>query len=175
MLMKTNLVLIGMTGSGKSCIGQQLSTKLSTAFIDTDQYIEQMTNQTIPELFEISEQYFRTVETEVCKKLASEVTNTVLSCGGGVILKQENIQELRQTGWIIFIDRPIDHIFQDIQIKNRPLLKDGKNKLYQLYRDRIDLYREAADFIVENRSTMDDVIQNIEKHFLETIQKGEVK
>lgn len=173
--MKTNLVLIGMTGSGKTSIGRKLSAQLAAPFIDTDLYIEALTNQTISELFEISEQYFRTVESEVCKKLASEVTHTVLSCGGGVVLNQENIQKLKQTGWIVFIDRPVDDIFQDIQTQNRPLLKDGKNKLYQLYKDRIDLYREAADFIVENRSTMDDVIQEIEKHFLKTVQKGEVK
>lgn len=173
--MKTNLVLIGMTGSGKTSIGRKLSAQLAAPFIDTDLYIEALTNQTISELFEISEQYFRTVESEVCKKLASEVTHTVLSCGGGVVLNQENIQKLKQTGWIVFIDRPVDDIFQDIQTQNRPLLKDGKNKLYQLYKDRIDLYREAADFIVENRSTMDDVIQEIEKYFLKTVQKGEVK
>lgn len=173
--MKTNLVLIGMTGSGKTSIARKLSAQLAAPFIDTDLYIEALTNQTISELFEISEQYFRTVESEVCKKLASEVTHTVLSCGGGVVLNQENIQKLKQTGWIVFIDRPVDDIFQDIQTQNRPLLKDGKNKLYQLYKDRIDLYREAADFIVENRSTMDDVIQEIEKHFLKTVQKGEVK
>ncbi|MFL2078598.1 shikimate kinase [Marinilactibacillus psychrotolerans] len=173
--MKTNLVLIGMTGSGKTSIGRKLSAQLAAPFIDTDLYIESLTNQTISALFEISEQYFRTVESEVCKKLASEVTHTVLSCGGGVVLNQENIQKLKQTGSIVFIDRPVDDIFQDIQTQNRPLLKDGKNKLYQLYKDRIDLYREAADFIVENRSTMDDVIQEIEKHFLKTVQKGEVK
>ncbi|WP_413526956.1 shikimate kinase [Marinilactibacillus psychrotolerans] len=173
--MKTNLVLIGMTGSGKTSIGRKLSTQLAAPFIDTDLYIESLTNQTISELFEISEQYFRTVESKVCKKLASEVTHTVLSCGGGVVLNQENIQKLKQTGWIVFIDRPVDDIFQDIQTKNRPLLKDGKNKLYQLYKDRINLYREAADFIVENRSTMDDVIQEIENFFLKTVQKGEGK
>lgn len=170
--MKTNLVLIGMTGSGKTSFGKELSRKLDRPFIDTDDVIEQTTHRTIPELFEIGEPHFRTIETSICKQVASQSAYSIISCGGGVILKEENIRALEKTGWIVFIDRPVEHIIKDIQLDHRPLLKKGAKKLYQLYKDRINLYRAAADFIVENHSDEAYVLTTIEKNLPETIQKG---
>ena len=173
--MKTNLVLIGMTGSGKTSIGKQLSHQLGLPFRDIDLFIEQTTQQTIPELFEVSEAHFRAIETEACKRLAAKETHTIISCGGGVILNPENIHALSQTGWIVFIDRPVKHIIEDIEIGHRPLLKEGKNKLYQLYEERIDLYQSAADFRVENQSTLEDVLNKIKEHMPETIDPKKEK
>lgn len=167
--MKTNLVLIGMTGSGKTSVGEKLSQQLGLPFRDIDLFIEQTTQQTIPELFEVSEAHFRAIETEACKALAATDTHTIISCGGGVILNVENIQALRKTGWIVFIDRPVEHIIEDIEIGHRPLLKEGTNKLYQLYEARAGLYHSAADFRIENQSTLDDVLNKIKKHMPETI------
>lgn len=167
--MKTNLVLIGMTGSGKTSVREKLSQQLGLPFRDIDLFIEQTTQQTIPELFEVSEAHFRAIETEACKELAAKETHTIISCGGGVILERENIQALSQIGWIVFIDRPVEHIIEDIEIGHRPLLKEGKNKLYQLYEERIDLYQSAADFRVENQSTLEDVLNKIKEHMPETI------
>lgn len=167
--MKTNLVLIGMTGSGKTSVGEQLSRQLGLPFKDIDLFIEQITQQSIPELFEVSEAHFRALETEACKVLAAKETHTIISCGGGVILNSENIQALRKTGWIVFIDRPVEHIIEDIEIGHRPLLKEGKNKLYQLHEERIDLYQLAADYTVENQSALEDVLNRIKEHMPETI------
>ena len=167
--MKTNLVLIGMTGSGKSSVGEQLSQQLALPFRDIDLFIEQITNQSIPELFEVSEAHFRAIEAEACKEIAAKETHTVISCGGGVILDPENIKALRKTGWIVFIDRPVEHIIEDIEIGHRPLLKEGETKLYQLYEERFELYRAAADFRVENQSTLEYVLTEIKTHLPETI------
>ncbi|MFL2101273.1 shikimate kinase [Mycobacteroides abscessus] len=167
--MKTNIVLIGMTGSGKTSIGELLSQQLTLPFRDMDLFIEQITLQSIPELFEVSEAHFRAIETKACKTLAAKETHTVISCGGGVVLQPENIQALSETGWIVFIDRPVEHIIEDIIIGHRPLLKEGVNKLYQLYEERIDLYRSAADFRVENQTTLDDVLNQIKEQLPETI------
>lgn len=167
--MKTNIVLIGMTGSGKSSVGKLLSQQLDLPFRDMDLFIEQLTNQSIPELFEVSEAYFRAIETEACAELAAKETYAVISCGGGVVLNPENIEALRKTGWVIFIDRPVEHIIKDIEIGHRPLLKEGKNKLYQLYEERFDLYQSSADFSVENRSDLEDVLNDIKTHLPETI------
>ncbi|WP_225742766.1 shikimate kinase [Marinilactibacillus sp. Marseille-P9653] len=170
--MKTNIVLIGMTGCGKTSFGKTLSIKLDRPFLDTDEIIEDTTRQTIPELFKIGEPHFRTIETTICQQVASESSYSIISCGGGVILKEENVQALKKTGWIVFIDRPVENIVKDIQLDHRPLLKEGVNKLYQLYDDRIDLYRSAADFIVENHSDEAYVLTTIEKNLPETIKKG---
>lgn len=167
--MKTNIVLIGMTGSGKSTIGEKLSQQLEMPFKDIDLFIEQTTKQSIPELFDVSEAHFRAIETQACKELAATVRHTVISCGGGVVLDQENIQALRKTGWIVFIDRPIEHIVKDIEIGHRPLLKEGKNKLYQLYEKRFGMYQSSADFRVGNQSDLEEVIIKIKNKLPETI------
>ena len=167
--MKTNIVLIGMTGSGKSSVGKLLSQQLDLPFRDMDLFIEQLTNQSIPELFEVSEAYFRAIETEACVELAAKETYAVISCGGGVVLNPENIEALKKTGWIIFIDRPIEHILKDIEIGHRPLLKNGKNKLYQLHEKRFDLYQSAADFRVDNQSDLKEVVNTIKNNLPKTI------
>ncbi|MFC6464692.1 shikimate kinase [Marinilactibacillus sp. GCM10026970] len=170
--MKTNLVFIGMTGSGKTSFGKKLSQKLGLSFIDTDEVIEKTTYQSIPELFEIGEAHFRMIESDTCRRVASETTHSIISCGGGVVLKKENIQALKKTGWIVFIDRPVDNIVEDIRVDHRPLLKDGTDKLYQLYDERIELYRSAADFVVKNDSSEAYVLKTIEQNLPETIKKG---
>lgn len=161
--MKSNIVLIGMTGSGKTTIGKQLSARLSMSFIDIDHYIEKTEKQTIPELFAVSEEHFREIEAAACQNLAAQQQRTVISCGGGVVLNQLNIQALRKTGWIILIDRPIEQIVQDIQTEHRPLLKAGTERLYQLYLERKNLYTAAADIIVSNTSSLEQVLIEIEK------------
>ena len=167
--MKTNLVLIGMMGCGKTSIGEQLSRQLELPFRDVDLFIEQTTQQSIPELFEVSEAHFRAIETTTCKMLAEKETHTIISCGGGVVLNPENIKILSQTGWIVFIDRPIERIIEDVEVEHRPLLKNGRKDLYQLYEERIELYRSAADFRVENHSTMDEVLNEIKERLPKTI------
>ncbi|WP_208560713.1 shikimate kinase [Marinilactibacillus kalidii] len=169
--MKTNIVLIGMTGSGKTSFGKALSQRLNFPFLDIDEEIERTTQQTIPELFAVSEDHFRTIETTVSKKIAADYQYTVISCGGGVVLKAENIRALKQTGWIILIDRPVENIIQDIQTAHRPLLKFGSEKLYQLHKERIDLYHHAADFVVQNRSSESYVLQKIEENLPDTIKR----
>lgn len=167
--MKTNIVLIGMTGSGKSTIGEKLSQQLDMPFKDIDLFIEHTTKKTISELFEVSETHFRAIETKACKEVAVTESYTVISCGGGVVLNPENIQALGKTGWIVFINRPIEHIIQDIEIGHRPLLKGGKDKLYQLYEQRLDLYQSFADFRVDNQSDLEDVLSTIKNNLPKTI------
>lgn len=165
--MKTNIVLIGMTGSGKSTIGKLLGKELAFSFVDMDAYIEETNETTIPELFAISEDHFRNLETKASKEIASQVDYTVISCGGGVILREENMDALKQTGWIFFIDRPTEQIIEDIKTDHRPLLKEGREKLYQLAEERMDLYHKSADFIVKNdsslRSTLDTILSILKR------------
>ena len=104
---------------------------VSYTHLDIDEYIVEKYHQTIPEMFEVSETYFRNNETAGCKDV-SDLNGHIISTGGGVVLRPENIKYLKQNGIIIYIDRPIDNILTDVQVTSRPLLKEGPQKLYEL-------------------------------------------
>lgn len=161
--MKDKIVLIGMPGCGKSTIGKLVSRELNLKFFDMDKYIENMTSKTIPELFEKGEEYFRDFETKACQELA-KLNNALISSGGGVVKRKENIEILKkQSAYIIFIDRPLEELLNDIDISKRPLLKDGREKLIKLYEERYELYKAAADIIVENNRGLRETVDEVKK------------
>ena len=79
------------------------------------------------------------------------------------------IDILKQTGIIFFLDRSPDDIVSDVDVSTRPLLKDGKQKVYDLYDERITLYRNAADYRVLNDKTIEEVL-NAFAALIETIE-----
>ncbi len=157
-----SILLIGMPGSGKTTIGKILANKLHMQFIDMDDTIKKMTGKTINELFEQGEECFRAAESTACIELSKNIP-CVIACGGGVIKRKDNIDILKKYGIIIFINRPIEKIASDININTRPLIKNGLHNLYRLYEQRINLYIDAADFVVLNDKTAKDAADNIMK------------
>ena len=160
--MKKRIILIGMPGCGKTTIGRILSNELNLKFYDMDDYIQDITGKTIMQLFEKGEDNFRDIETQACRELIKK-ENVLISTGGGVIKRRENIDILRDDSIIIFLDRPVEKIIGDVDVSKRPLLKDGKEKVLVLYKERYDIYRESADKIVVNDNTIDDVINKIKE------------
>ncbi|MCE5219931.1 MAG: shikimate kinase [Clostridium sp.] len=160
--MKDKVVLIGMPGCGKSTIGGLVSKELNFKFFDMDNYIEEMTSKSIPELFEKGEDYFRDFETLACKKL-SEKSNILISSGGGVVKRKENIEILNKESYIIFIDRPLEDLLNDVDISKRPLLKEGREKIIKLYEERYELYESSADEIIKNDKDIRDTIDTIKE------------
>ncbi|MFQ8769465.1 MAG: shikimate kinase [Thomasclavelia ramosa] len=112
-----NIVLIGIMGCGKTTLSRMLGEKLNRPVIDIDEYIVEKYHQTIPEMFEVSETYFRNNETAGCKDV-SDLNGHIISTGGGVVLRPENIKYLKQNGIIIYIDRPIDNILTDVKLQS---------------------------------------------------------
>ena len=160
--MKSNIVLIGMPGCGKTTVGKILSKQLRIEFYDMDEYIEKKTSQTVSELFENGEEYFRDIETQACRDLVQK-KNILISTGGGVVKRKENIDILKKGSTIIFLDRPVENILEDVDVSKRPLLKDGKQKVLNLYEERYELYKSAADKIVVNDKNISDVIDEIKQ------------
>lgn len=156
-----SIVLIGMPGCGKSTLGEILSKKLEYDFIDMDIFIEEYSGSKISDLFKISEEHFRNIETEVCEILG-KTNRTVIASGGGIVKKKENIDYLKDS-IIIYIDRDLDNILSDINVENRPLLRDDKSRLFSLYKERHHLYNKYADFVVENNETIESTLKNIIK------------
>ncbi len=158
--LKSNIVLIGMPGCGKTTVGKVLSKKLKYKFCDMDSYIQQISKKTIKELFEQGEENFRDWETKACEELV-KLNNTIIASGGGVVKREKNIEILKKNCTILFIDRPVERILSDVDINSRPLLKDGKEKLYSLYEERYELYKNAADIIILNKGYLRDTIDII--------------
>jgi shikimate dehydrogenase len=164
----TNFVLIGMPMSGKSFYAKLLSEKYSKRFIDIDKKIEEENNMKIPDIFEThGEQYFRKQEHLITTKYAKEL-NTCISCGGGVILNDANMQSLKQNGVVIFIDFPLEEL-KKCNPSGRPLLNNSKS-LEKLYNERIELYRKYADITISKtsyneRETMSKIEVKINEYF----------
>ncbi|MFQ9617289.1 MAG: shikimate kinase, partial [Clostridium butyricum] len=156
--MKDKVVIIGMPGSGKTTIGKILGRELDLKFYDMDEYIQERTSKSILELFENGEDYFRNIETDMCRELSKE-KNVLISTGGGVVKKKENIDALKKDALIIFLDRPVEKILEDVDVSKRPLLKYGKERVINFYNERYELYNIYADEIVVNDSDMIEVIE----------------
>ena len=91
---KTNIVLIGYMGTGKTSVGRALAHRLECIFIETDQMIIEAAGKSIPEIFAESEINFREYEIQACKKAALE-RDVVISTGGGVVLNAVNQTQLK--------------------------------------------------------------------------------
>lgn len=139
---KLNLALIGMPGCGKSTVGRLLAEKLGRPLLDCDKEIVRRSGQAIADIFaEQGEAKFRQIESQTLADIAKE-GGQVIACGGGVVLRPENIQALRQNSLLIWLDRPLEQLAVG---KGRPLSPNPEaNRL--LYQQRAPLYQQYADY-----------------------------
>ena len=155
-----NIILIGMSGCGKTVIGERVAILLNKRFLDADAEIEREQGVKISEIFEKhGEAEFRRLEREKTAEL-STLENVVISTGGGVVLFEENMQNLKRNGVIVFLDRSVEDILSTLDNSNRPLLKDP-SRVRKLYDDRIDLYRKYADITIKNVGAIKEVAEKI--------------
>lgn len=162
--MSKNIVLTGIMGCGKTVIGMNIATILGYKFVDVDEYIESTFNQTIAQLFENGEEYFRNIEESAIKELAQE-SNLIISTGGGAVLRQSNVDNLKKNGIIFFINRPIKTIVKIIETSHRPLLASGCNALYDIFETRYPIYKRTCDYeIVGEKTIKETVAEIIEKY-----------
>lgn len=149
--MSKNIVLVGLSGSGKTTIGMILSKKSNYMFTDTDEIIVKLQNRSINEIFaENGEEYFRDLETDVIKEVSTQ-GNQIISTGGGIVLRQENLTNLSRNGIVFYLKTSVDTLIKRLEgDSSRPLLKtkDIKKKLENMLNIRGNLY-EKADVIIE--------------------------
>lgn len=157
--MKKGILLIGMPGSGKTTIGRVLAKAIGMNFADIDQFIEKSTGKEIKEIFAQGEVVFRDLESKSCE-LLSGLNNVVISSGGGIITREENMGNFEEF-ITVFINRPLDLIIGDIDTETRPLLWAGKERLTNLYRERIDLYKKYCDIEIINDGSLEETVKEI--------------
>lgn len=123
--MGKNLVLIGFMGAGKSSVGMRLAQKLNRNFVDMDHEIEMINGMSIAEIFRrFGEVRFRSEENLMAKKMG-KLSNAVIATGGGTVLRNENMEALRENGILICLQASPEDIYARVNRKKgtRPLLK----------------------------------------------------
>ena len=154
---KRNIVLIGMPTCGKTTISKVLADKLNKEVVDTDTLVEQEMGTTIKEYLKThDETSFRDIETKVINNV-SKLNNLIISTGGGVIKRKNNMEYLKANGVVIFIDRPLELL----QVSDTRPLSSNQSDLEKLYYERYNLYCNYADIIVKNDQDLELVINKI--------------
>ena len=156
-----NIYLVGMPGCGKSTIGNAVSAKTGIEIVDLDELVVEREGETIEELFAIGEPHFRAVETEALKSL-SKREGIMVATGGGVVVKDENIDIMKADGTVIFIDASPNFILENSPLDGRPLLKN-KEKIHELYNNRIAAYRKSADYTIPNDGILSEACRKTEE------------
>lgn len=153
--MMYKVYLVGFMGSGKSAVGRRLSYLLKMPYYDMDKEIVKNQKRTIPEIFEQEgEAYFRNLETDFLRNFRNE--SCIISTGGGVAMNEKNIQIMRDTGLVLYLDATFHDIWMRIKNDlNRPIVQNStREELEQLYIKRKRYYKKAKHITVftENRS-----------------------
>ena len=146
-----NIVLIGFMGAGKTTVSDYLSTVFAMDIVEMDRVISEREQMSIPDIFETyGEEYFRNLETSLLIELQNH-KNTVISCGGGVALRERNVAEMKKNGKVVLLTAAPETIYDRVKDSNdRPVLNGRKNVegISQLMEQRREKYEAAADIVV---------------------------
>lgn len=162
-----NIYLVGLMGAGKTTLGRALAKRLDYQFVDSDHEIEARTGVRLTTIFEIEgEEGFRKREAQVIAELAT-YKRRVVATGGGAVLRQENRDHLRSSGFVIYLDVPLSTLWERTRRdRSRPLLQvsDPLLRLQQLHLERDRLYREVANVVISgSRITLQSICSVLRK------------
>jgi shikimate dehydrogenase len=158
---RTNLVLVGMPGCGKTTVGRALARLSGKPFVDLDERIVDSAGASIPEIFaQEGEETFRHLESLVLDDVCTQ-DGQVIATGGGAVLQAENRAAMRRTGRVYFLRRALEELPTD----GRPLSQKGS--LEEMYRARKPLYSAAADVVIDNNVALEETAELIWRDFCE--------
>ena len=147
-----NIVLIGFMGAGKSTISEFLKTVFAMEVIEMDQIIAERQGMSISDIFETyGEEYFRDLETNLLIEMQSK-KNMVISCGGGVPMRERNVVEMKKNGRVVLLTAKPETILNRVKDNHdRPLLEGNKTVPFiaDLMEKRREKYQAAADIVIE--------------------------
>ena len=158
-----NVILTGMMGSGKTTVGKELAAVLNYDFIDLDEVIENKYGKITDIFSQKGEKYFREIETQELKKFENQ-SNFVLSTGGGVILKDENIKILKDLGQVFYLSAKSETIYNRIKNqKHRPLLntQNPKNTIEEILSKRLEKYEKSGEKIITDNKSAKEIAGEI--------------
>lgn len=150
--MERNMIfLIGFMGAGKSTVASRLQRELHMELCEMDQMIAQQQGMSINDIFErFGEEHFRSLETQLVRDLRQHAP-AVVSCGGGAVLREENVAYMKECGRIVLLTAEPETIYERVRYsKNRPILNGNMNVdfIRGLMEKRRSRYEEVADITV---------------------------
>jgi len=160
------IYFIGFMGVGKTTIAKQFALQNNINFIDTDKEIEIMTNKKISEIFEKEgEDHFRNLETKILRMIRK---GSIVACGGGLPLYNNNIDYIKKSGKSIYLQASTNEIFNRLSknLVNRPLLQnkstnDLKKLITKKMLDREEIYSMADYTINTNNISKENILRKI--------------
>ena len=159
-----NIVLTGFMGAGKTTIGRALAKKLQMRLVDIDEEIEKEQKMSINDIFSRhGEPHFRDIETAMIRELSRD-KNVIISTGGGAVLRDENMEALKENGIIFCLNATAETILERTgRNQDRPLLKveNPKEKINELLAYRRPFYERAGIMIETDDKTPLEVVQEI--------------
>ena len=166
-----NIFLIGYMGTGKSSVAAHMTKTYDMEVVEMDEMIVCREGMSISDIFaKHGEDYFRDAETKLLKEICLQ-ENKVVSCGGGVVLRKQNIEEMRKGGKIVLLSAKPETILERVKDDNsRPLLAGNKTIAFisEMMEKRREKYEGVADIIIQtdNKSVVDiceEMIKKIKK------------
>lgn len=163
-----NVILCGMMGAGKSTVGVKLAQRIGWRFCDTDNLITEKYGE-IPSIFQrYGEAHFRRLERETVVEISAQ-DKLVIATGGGLVIDEENVKNLRKNGQIIYLCASIDTLSKRIKADgSRPLLQSQSesvtDRLTNLIQLRAPIYEKAANYVITvDEKTVDEIVEEIVK------------
>lgn len=170
-----NFILIGFKNSGKTSLGESLAHELGFPFIDIDRLVENEDGRDLScrDIVRASgEAYFRKLEKSIIQNLKSE--GAVIASGGGAIVDPENIAHFKKMGKLIYLSLPFEILYQRCSASAvLPAFLDPahpRESFARIYQDRLPIYREAADVILELGT---ENIEEMMRRFKEEVLDGQ--
>lgn len=166
-----NIVLIGFMGTGKSTVSDYLSTRFSMKIVEMDSEIAKREQMSIPDIFSTyGEEYFRDLETRLLVEMQAQ-RNTVISCGGGVALRERNVAEMKKNGYVVLLTASPETVYERVKDNDdRPLLSGRKNVkgISELMEQRRGKYEAAADVVINtDNKTVTQVCEELIMRLME--------
>ncbi len=144
-----HIFFIGFLGAGKTTLAKNLGRLFHRSYVDTDRLAETICKKPIDEVYRSDgEEVFKKAETEALKRLKTK-KSFLVSCGGAIVDRPENIALMKQMGTIVYLDGDLDDsLSQIIHFKARPEF-GGKSHAQKLYATLKPLYEQAADITID--------------------------
>jgi len=145
---RSNIVLIGMPGSGKSTVGVILAKMASMDFVDTDILIQRLEGRSLQEIVDKEgHMALRRIEEEVL--LGLDCSNHVIATGGSAVYSQVAMEHLKEGGCVVFLDVDLATLISRVHdYETRGLAKRADQTIGDLFDERLGLYTKYADVVV---------------------------